>query len=142
MVAYCKKLGIGWFSTVHDKTGLNFIKTLKPSFFKVASTDNKHIELIKETLNVCKKNKVPFIVSLGGQNEKDTEKLVKLIKKYHVKCYLLHVFQSIQHLQEKAILITSIILLKNIKIQILKLVTQAMKKITKLLFQQVLKIFI
>ena len=90
MVDYCKKLGIGWFSTVHDKTGLNFIKTLKPSFFKVASTDNKHIELIKETLNVCKKNKVPFIVSLGGQNEKETEKLVKLIKKYNVKCYLLH----------------------------------------------------
>ena len=34
MVSYCKKIGIGWFSTVHDTTGLNFIKTLKPNFFK------------------------------------------------------------------------------------------------------------
>ena len=90
MVSYCKKIGIGWFSTVHDKTGLDFIKTLKPSFFKVASMDNKNLKLINETLNVCKKNKVPFIVSLGGQDKKETEEIIKIIKKYNVKCYLLH----------------------------------------------------
>jgi len=90
MVSHCKKIGIGWFSTVHDKTGLDFIKTLKPSFFKVASTDNKNMKLINKTLSVCKKHKVPFIVSLGGQNKKETDDMVKIITKYNVKCYLLH----------------------------------------------------
>lgn len=90
MVSYCKKVGIGWFSTVHDKNGLDFIKTLKPSFFKVASMDNKNLKLINETLKVCKKNKVPFIVSLGGQGKKETDEIIKVIKKYKVKCYLLH----------------------------------------------------
>ncbi len=90
MVSYCKKVGIGWFSTVHDKNGLDFIKTLKPSFFKVASMDNGNLELINETLKICKKNKVPFIVSLGGQDKKETDRIIKVIKKYNVKCFLLH----------------------------------------------------
>ena len=90
MVSYCQKIGIGWFSTVHDKTGLDFIKTLKPSFFKVASMDNKNLKLINETLKVCKKNNVPFIVSLGGQNKKETDQIINVIKKGNVKCYLLH----------------------------------------------------
>ena len=90
MVSYCKEIGIGWFSTVHDNEGLDFIKTLKPSFFKVASTDNNDIKLIKDTLGVCKKNKVPFVVSLGGQDKNETDNIVNIIKKYNVKCYLLH----------------------------------------------------
>ena len=90
MVSYCKKIGIGWFSTVHDITGLNFIRTLKPNFFKVASMDNKNLDLIKNTLKICKANNVPFIVSLGGQSKKDTEEMIKIIKKSNVKCFLLH----------------------------------------------------
>ena len=77
MVAYCKKIGIGWFSTVHDQTGLNFIKTLKPSFLKIASMDNGNSKLINNTIEVCKNHKVPLIVSLGGQNEKETDKLIR-----------------------------------------------------------------
>ena len=90
MVAYCKKIGIGWFSTVHDQVGLNFIKTLKPSFFKIASMDNRNSKLINKTIDVCKNQKVPLIVSLGGQNEKETNKLISIIKKSSIKCFILH----------------------------------------------------
>ena len=90
LVEYCKESKIGWFSTVHDIEGLNFIKKLKPSFIKIASMDNKNSKLIKEAIKTCKTNKVPLIISLGGQDKTDTHKIIKLISEKKIRCYLLH----------------------------------------------------
>jgi sialic acid synthase SpsE len=90
IIIFCKKIGIGWFSTVHDEESLNFIKQFKPSFIKIASMDNKNTNLIKKVISTCKKNKVPLIVSIGGQNETETANTVQVIKKANIKCFILH----------------------------------------------------
>jgi sialic acid synthase SpsE len=90
IIIFCKKIGIGWFSTVHDEEGLNFIKQFKPSFIKIASMDNKNTNLIKKVISICKKNNIPLIISIGGQNEIETKKTIQVIKKAEIKCFVLH----------------------------------------------------
>ncbi len=96
IIIFCKKIGIGWFSTVHDEESLNFIKQFKPSFIKIASMDNKNINLIKKVISTCKENKVPLIISIGSKNETETENTVQVIKKQTLNVLFYTQFQYIQ----------------------------------------------
>lgn len=87
---YCKKLKIKWFSTIHDKYGLEVIKKYKPPFYKIASMDGKNTELFDLVLSQCKKDKVPLIYSTGGENKNNLENIIDKVKKNKIKTYLLH----------------------------------------------------
>lgn len=88
--SYCEEKGIAWFCTVHDKEGLNFIKTLNPPYYKIASMDVSKEELVNEVVKLCKEENKPLVISLGGRDADFTKALVKKIKKAKIKAFLLH----------------------------------------------------
>tara|TARA_R110002153_G_scaffold44703_2_gene126103 strand:+ start:11610 stop:12452 length:843 start_codon:yes stop_codon:yes gene_type:complete len=88
--SYCKKKKVNWFCTVHDSQGLEFIKTLDPPYYKIASMDVTKDDFVKEVIAVCKDEDKPLVISLGGRDEVFTKNLVGKIKKAKIKAFLLH----------------------------------------------------
>jgi N-acetylneuraminate synthase len=87
---YCGEIGIEWFSTIHDLKGLEFIKTLNPAMYKVASMDSENQILIDKVIETCKEEGKPFVVSLGGKTDDYLENLVKKVNQSKIKTYILH----------------------------------------------------
>jgi len=87
---YCKEKNIGWFCTVHDLEGLAFIRHLNPVYYKIASMDVANEELVNAVMSACKEEGKSLIISLGGRDAKFTEDLVKKIKDFEIKAFLLH----------------------------------------------------
>lgn len=87
---YCESKAIQWFCTVHDLEGLDFIKSLNPPYYKVASMDVDKEELVDQIISTCRERQKPLVISLGGKDSDFTDKLVKKINNSGVKAYLLH----------------------------------------------------
>ncbi len=87
---FCKELNIEWFCTIHDKESLDFIKTFNVPFYKVASIDVSNDKLIDEVLQICKEEKKPIIVSVGGKDLKFIDSLLAKMQSADIECYLLH----------------------------------------------------
>jgi sialic acid synthase SpsE len=87
---YCKEKGVDWFSTVHDLESLEFIKSLNPIYYKVASMDTSNTKLVNKVIETCKKENKPLIISLGGRDKNFTDDLVNKIKNAKIKAFLLH----------------------------------------------------
>ena len=87
---FCKEIGIGWFSTLHDSETFQFIKKLDPPMYKIASMDSDKEELVDEVIEACRQDNKPLVLSLGGKDEEFTEAIVGKIKKNKIKAYILH----------------------------------------------------
>lgn len=87
---YCESKNIKWFCTVHDLDGLEFIKSLNPPYYKVASMDVDKENFVNEVISICKQKQKPLIVSLGGKDKEFTDALVKKINDSGIQSYLLH----------------------------------------------------
>lgn len=87
---YCKKLNIQWFSTIHDKESLDFIKSFNVPFYKIASIDVSNESLLNDVILVCQKEDKPIIVSVGGKDLRFIDSLLSTIQSANIKCYLLH----------------------------------------------------
>lgn len=90
LTKYCQELNIGWFCTVHDLQGLDFIKQLKPAMYKVASMDSNNDDLVNAVMDLCSEDKKPFVVSIGGKSEDFTDKLINKINHRNLTAYILH----------------------------------------------------
>jgi len=90
IVKYCSEIDIGWFCTVHDLEGLEFIKQFNPDMYKIASMDSDNSVLVKAVMDLCKSEDKPFVVSIGGKSDQFTSNLVKQIKSYDIKAFILH----------------------------------------------------
>jgi len=88
--AYCKQIGIPWFSTIHDIESLEFIQKFDPQMYKVASMDVDKIELLDTVIDVCKKEDKPLVVSVGGRTMEQIKELVKRINAADIYAYILH----------------------------------------------------
>lgn len=87
---FCKDVGIKWFSTIHDEETLRFIQKLNPPMYKIASMDSDKEQLVDEVIKVCKSEKKPLIISVGGKSEDFTQKIIQKIKSQKIKSYILH----------------------------------------------------
>ncbi len=87
---YCNEKKIQWFCTVHDSEGLEFLKPFNPPFYKVASMDASKEELVNQVMTLCKQERKPLIISLGGKTDEFVQKLVEKISKFDIKAFLLH----------------------------------------------------
>ena len=90
LAEYCNSKGIDWFCTVHDAEGLEFIRSFKPPFYKVASMDAGKSDFVDEVINSCKSDDKPLIISLGGKDDEFTDALVSKISNSGIKAFLLH----------------------------------------------------
>ena len=87
---YCNAKNIKWFCTVHDDEGLDFIESFDPPYYKVASADADKTDLVNRVMTLCSAKNKPLIISLGGKSDEFVSGLVKKIKSYKIKAFLLH----------------------------------------------------
>lgn len=78
LIKYCKKKKIIFISTPYDRASADLLNNLGVEIFKIASTDNNNIQLIK---HICKKGK-PVILSTAMSNFQDISNSYKILKKY------------------------------------------------------------
>ncbi len=78
IIKYCKKKKIIFISTPYDRQSVDLLDKLGVKIFKIASTDNNNIQLIKY---ICKKKK-PVILSTAMTDFKDVILGYKILKKY------------------------------------------------------------
>jgi sialic acid synthase SpsE len=90
LAVFCGDIGIDWFSTIHDLEGLDFIGSLDPVMYKVASADSANKTLLYKVMDTCKKESKPLVVSLGGKDLKFIKNLVKEIERREIEAVLLH----------------------------------------------------
>ena len=90
LASYCDSKGIDWFCTVHDSEGLEFIRSFKPPFYKVASMDAGKSGFVDEVIKSCRNDDKPLIISLGGKDDEFTDALVAKIESSGIKAFLLH----------------------------------------------------
>jgi sialic acid synthase SpsE len=88
--AHCAKIGIRWFSTIHDQKGLDFISSFDVPFFKIASMDADKADLVDSVIEMCKSRSKPLVVSLGGKSNDFADSLIRKIKGEKVTAYVLH----------------------------------------------------
>jgi len=78
IIQYCKKKKIIFLSTPYDEQSVDLLEKMRVKAYKVASTDNSNIPLIRY---IAKKKK-PMIVSTAMANMQEICDLVNCIKKY------------------------------------------------------------
>lgn len=86
----CKEIGMRWFSTVHDDETREFIRQFDPPLYKVASMDSDKEDFVNKTLEVCKKENKPMVISIGGKTEEFTRGVVDRINEAGIEAYILH----------------------------------------------------
>ena len=74
---YCKKVKIDWFSSAWDIPSLNFLRTYKNKFNKVASAMLTN----KDLLNKISQQRKTTFISTGMSTYEDIDNAVKIFKK-------------------------------------------------------------
>lgn len=84
----CKKYGIPWFSTVQDIPSLEFLLEFDLPIYKIASTNIRNLELLREVMALVPKSK-ELVLSTGGATLEEIDKIVELLSDYK-KLTILH----------------------------------------------------
>ncbi len=87
---YCKKVKIDWFSSAWDIPSLNFLRTYKNKFNKVASAMLTN----KDLLNKISQQRKTTFISTGMSTYEDIDNAVKIFKKNKCKFILMHSVSS------------------------------------------------
>lgn len=90
IAAFCQGKEIPWFCTVHDLESLEFIRSLNPLFYKVASMDSSKLDFVDSVLTTCRDDKKKLVISIGGKSDEETKGIVDKIKAAGVQAYVLH----------------------------------------------------
>ena len=77
LMKYCKKKKILFLSTPYDEKSSDYLEKLGIKAFKIASTDNNNIKLLKHIAI----KKIPLILSTGMIDEKTLRQSINVIKK-------------------------------------------------------------
>ena len=84
---YTSSLGMDFLSTPFDETAVDFLETLKVSFYKVASFEINHFPLLER----LSKTKKPLILSTGMSSFEEIEETIRFLKLKNVEnIVLLH----------------------------------------------------
>ena len=83
---YVKKNDLLTACTPFDENSVNVIEKSKFDFLKIASVSSNDFSLLKRVV----KNKIPKIISTGGLNLFEIDKIVRLMKKYNQTFSLMH----------------------------------------------------
>jgi sialic acid synthase SpsE len=78
IVKHCKKRKIIFLSTPYDEESVDMLEKFKVKAYKIASTDNTNIPLLRY---IAKKGK-PMFISTAMTNTSEIRDLVKCVKKY------------------------------------------------------------
>jgi N-acetylneuraminate synthase len=87
---FCNDLNIEWFATVHDSESREFIRQFDPPFYKIASMDSGKDEFVDETIEVCRKENKPLVISMGGKDYEEEKEIIKKVERAGVKAFVLH----------------------------------------------------
>ena len=90
---YSKKAGIGFICSPFGLHSLSELSTLNPDFYKVASPELNHYELLKAINTICEKEKKKVILSSGVSTLSDIEKALSYFTDKE-KITLLHCITS------------------------------------------------
>lgn len=88
--AYCEELNIPWFATVHDEESREFIRQFDPPFYKIASMDSGKGSFVDDTIEICREEDKPLVISMGGKNEQEERAIVETIQEAGIEAYVLH----------------------------------------------------
>jgi len=77
LFAYARKIGIDIFSTPFDKSAVDFLETLNPTCYKIASFEITDYELVRYTASKGK----PIIISTGIATKEEIKDVVEICKK-------------------------------------------------------------
>lgn len=78
----CKGNGIQWFCTIQDIPALRFIQQFDPPMYKVASTNLRNEELLREIAASVPKTR-RLIMSTGGATLEEIDKTINLFHNFH-----------------------------------------------------------
>ena len=87
---FCDELNIPWFATVHDKKSREFIRQFNPPLYKVASMDSGKADFVEETVEICRDENKPLVISMGGKDYEEEREIVKYINNAGIKAFVLH----------------------------------------------------
>lgn len=87
---FCKELNVPWFATVHDTESREFIRQFNPPVYKVASMDSGKGTFVSETIDVCREEEKPLVISMGGKDYEETREIVRDIEEAGIKAFVLH----------------------------------------------------
>jgi len=86
---WCVNNDMKWYATSHDAEGVQYLSKFDPPYYKIASMDALNDRLFDDVLKV-NVNKKPLIVSIGGLDDKQTEKIVERVTQNDMDLMLLH----------------------------------------------------
>jgi N-acetylneuraminate synthase len=87
---FCKEINIPWFATVHDTESREFIRQFDPPIYKIASMDSGKGNFVKDTIEICKKENKPMVISMGGKKHDEEKEIVENIQDAGIKAFILH----------------------------------------------------
>jgi N-acetylneuraminate synthase len=73
MVARAKELGLQWFSSPFDNSAVDFLETLGPAFYKIASPEIIDLALIAK----CAQTRRPLVISTGMATISEIDEAVR-----------------------------------------------------------------
>ncbi len=87
---FCDDLNIPWFATVHDTESREFIRQFDPPIYKIASMDAGKESFVSETIEVCREENKPLVISMGGKEYEEETEIVEDIQDAGIKAFVLH----------------------------------------------------
>lgn len=87
---FCKDLNIPWFATVHDTESREFIRQFDPPIYKVASMDSGKGTFVSETIDICREEDKPLVISMGGKDYEEEQQIIRNIEEAGIKAFVLH----------------------------------------------------
>jgi pseudaminic acid synthase len=85
LFSVAKKNKINIFSTPFDESAVDFLEKLNVPAYKISSFENNHYPLLIKVL----KTKKPLIVSTGITSEKELDEIIKIIKSFKKKNFVI-----------------------------------------------------